>query len=78
MGEGSEHGKFFFFKSEDCLDAYDFKGDYLIGEEVIGGCWMDFEYWDEWTKMRKALINKLDIIIFLDFLNGIKLYEIAL
>ena len=61
-----------FFKSVDCLDTLYLQGDYFIGERVFGGRWLGFALWDEWTKMRKALINKLNIIIYLDYLQGIE------
>ena len=53
------------FKSVNCLDAFDLLSDYRIGEAFFSGCWLCFALWDDWTKMRKALINKLDIIIYL-------------
>ena len=74
--EGSDLGKSF-FKSVGYLDTLALQGDYLIGEAVFGGCWLGFALWDEWTKMRKAVINKLDIIIHLDYLKGIELHEIV-
>ena len=71
--KGSEVAKFF-FKSMDCLYAFDFQGDYRIGEAFLVGCWLSSALWDECTKMRKALINKLDIIIHLDYLKGMEMH----
>ena len=71
--EGSKLCKSF-FKSVDCRDALNFQGDYLIGEAFFGGCWLSFAYWDELTKMRKTLINKLDIIIHHYYLKGMDMH----
>ena len=35
--KGSELAKFF-FKSVDCIDQFDLKTDYRIGEAFLGGC----------------------------------------
>ena len=74
--KGSELGKSF-LKRVDCLYALDLQGDYLIGKAFVGCCWLGFAYWDEWTKLRKALINILDSIIHLDYLKGMKMHEIV-
>ena len=47
-------------ESVDCIDAFDLQVDNQIGEAFFGGRWLCFAFWDEWTKMRKALINQLD------------------
>ena len=58
------------FKSVDCFDPFDLQSDSRIGEAFLGRCWFGSTLWDECTKMRKALINKFDIIIHLDYLKG--------
>ena len=71
--EGSELVKSF-MKSVDFFDAFDFQGDYRIGKAFFGGCRFCFALSDECTKMRNAQINKLDIIIQLDFLKGMEMH----
>ena len=72
--KGSELAKSL-FKSVDCIGLFDLQIDYRIGKACLGGCWLGSTLWDEGTKMRKALINKLDIIIFLDYLKEWKCIE---
>ena len=71
--EGSEFAKSI-LESLNCLDAFDLQCDYCIGEPLLGGCRLCIALWDEWTKMRKALINKLIIIIYLDYLKGMEMH----
>ena len=71
--EGSELAKSL-FNSVDCLDAFYLHGDYLIGKTFFGSCCVGSALWDECTKMRNALINKLDIIIHLNYLKGIEMH----
>ena len=66
-----------FFKNADCLDAFDLQGDYRICEAFLNGRWSGFAYWDEWTKMHNPLINKLIIIIHLDYLQWMEMHEIV-
>ena len=63
-----------YLKSVDGLDAFYLQNDYRIGEAFLGGCWWGFALWDECKKIRKALINKLDIIIHLDYLKGMEMH----
>ena len=72
--EGSQFAKSL-FESVDCLDTFDFYGNNQIGEAFLSGCWLGFASWDKGAKMRKALINKLNIIIHLDYLKGMKSHE---
>ena len=46
-----------FLKSVDGFDAFDLQSDYRVGEAFFNGCRLCFELCDEWSKMRKALIN---------------------
>ena len=66
--EGSELGKFF-FKSVGFFYELNLQSDYLIGKAFFVGCLFGFSYWEELTKMRKALINKFNIIIHFDYLQ---------
>ena len=74
--EGSELVKFM-PKNVDGLYELYLLVDYFILEAFVGVIWYGFAYWDRWTKMRKALINQLDIIIHIDYLKGIKMHEIV-
>ena len=62
------------FNSVDCLNAFDLQDDYRIGKAFVGSCWLGSALCDEWTKMRNALINKLDNIIHLDYLKEMKMH----
>ena len=63
------------FKSVDGLDKFDFYGNNQIGEAFFSYCWLGFASWDKGAKMSKAQINKLDIMIHLDYLQGMKRHE---
>ena len=63
------------FKSVNRFDAFDLQGDYRIGEAFLGGCWLFPALWDKSTRMRKAMINNLDIIIYLDYLNRMEMHR---
>ena len=71
LDKGSELTKFV-FQSVDGLNALDFHCNNKIGEAFFIGCWLGFALWDERAKMRKALINKYDIIINLDYLKEVE------
>ena len=62
-------------KSVDCLVAFYLQGNYRIGKAFLGGCLLCSALWNKRTKMRKALINKFDIIIHLDYLKEIKMHR---
>ena len=71
--KGSELAKSL-LKSVDFIDSFNLQSDYRIGEVCLGGCWLRSTLWDDCTKMRKTLINILDIIIRLDYLKGMKMH----
>ena len=63
------------FKSVDCFDTFYLQGYYRIGKAFLGGCWLCSALWNKRMKMHKALINKLDIIVHLNYLKEMEMHK---
>ena len=63
-----------FLNSVDGFDAFHLQSYYRIGEAFCNGCRLCFALWNKWSKILKLLINKLDIIIHLDYLKGMEMH----
>lgn len=59
------------FKSVDHLDPFDFQNDYFNGDASLGNCWVSSALFDNSTKTRNSLVNKLNIIIYSNYLKEI-------